>query len=162
MEPVVTSAEPKPIRFKNKQQQQQQKQEPKEEEPSEEVKPILLNQSLGLVGNINIPPDAIQMQPLIVDGNKILEQFQNATLVNFATVMTTNIIEDENHPSPLDQKHDIQAYSTSNLKFEVSAADIEKVQTSANNPAFHTTYSTVPPTSTTYTHSETYTYHNYG
>lgn len=120
----------------------------------EEIKPpsIILNQSFEVVGTMNIP-ESTAVQPMM------LEQLNNAALVNFA-VMTGNIVTETGQQSTETIKSENQNFTMGNLKFEVNP-DLNKDQIVSNN-AFHTTYSSVPPTTTAFSHTETYNYQNFG
>lgn len=138
VEPVVPLSDPVPIKFKT---YGKTRKNDLEEEVTTDKFPIPMNDET-VINNLN---SSITVQPIIVDGNKILEQFQNAGFV--ATVMQQNEQNNKNYKLD-DDNYDLQT----NVKCESEIGDGRN-----SAPAYQTS-----TTTSTYSHPEAYNYQTYG
>lgn len=145
VEPVVPLSDPVPIKFKTYGKS-------KKNDVNEDVTMDKFNNinDETVMNNLN---DSITVQPIIVDGNKILEQFHNAGFV--ATVMQQN--EQNNKNFKLESGGD--GYNLqSNVKCESSITTTTTTDGRNNAPTFQTSTSTENYNN----HPDAFNYQTYG
>lgn len=135
VEPVIPISDPVPIKFKTHGKAK------KIEENKQLEKSILNNGAVGIVNNMQ------QMQPIIVDGSKILEQFQNAGFVS--SVIQHNLDNDKL------SKMEIDGYEITPVKCETDGSDSHTVVTSTFQAPFTST-------TTTFTNTEGFNFQSFG
>lgn len=142
VEPVVPLTNPTPIKFKK-----HGKNVKKDAEKSE-TKPQVLEPSVQVIEH------ETQVQVIIEDSERILEQIQNEAIDNFATDLA--VTAQNNKENAVDDKNRI--FPVNNVKFE--SADEDKVQSTEESSTFQS-FSTVQSTATTFTLSEAYNYQSF-